>query len=68
MPIDHDGSTADALRAVVHTIALLRLSLSLQGLGHFPERGEPRVNHVNRISRKDCIAALPVPYDALGGV
>jgi RNA 2',3'-cyclic 3'-phosphodiesterase len=40
---DVDEPTVDALREVVRTIAVPKLSLSLQGLGHFPECGEPRV-------------------------
>jgi 2'-5' RNA ligase len=40
---DVDEATVDALREVVRTAPLPKLSLSLQGLGHFPERGEPRV-------------------------
>jgi len=40
---DAPEATVDALREVVRTIAVPPLSLSLQGLGHFPPRGEPRV-------------------------
>jgi 2'-5' RNA ligase len=40
---DVGDATVDALREVVRTIAVPPLSLSLQGLGHFPPRGEPRV-------------------------
>jgi 2'-5' RNA ligase len=40
---DVSEATADALRVVVGAVPLPRLSLSLQGLGHFPPRGEPRV-------------------------
>ena len=40
---DAPEATVDALREVVGAIALPQLSLSLQGLGHFPPRGEPRV-------------------------
>ena len=40
---DVSEPTVDALREVVRTIEVPPLSLSLQRLGHFPERGEPRV-------------------------
>ena len=40
---DVQDATVDALREVVGAVTLPKLSLSLQGLGHFPERGEPRV-------------------------
>ena len=40
---DVTEATVDALREVVRTAPFPALSLSLQGLGHFPPRGEPRV-------------------------
>ncbi len=40
---DVPAETVDALREVVRTIDVPPLSLSLQGLGHFPPHGEPRV-------------------------
>jgi 2'-5' RNA ligase len=55
---DVDEPTVDALREAVRTIAVPKLSLSLQGLGHFPERGEPRVVWVALGGDLEALTAL----------
>lgn len=53
-----DEPTAMALQETVRTMELPPLSLHLQGLGHFPPRGEPRVVWAGLGGDVDALVAL----------